>query len=159
MRKQGGYTTVELVIALGVVAIVLVVCVLFVRSARAGMRDAVRISDIKQVQAGLELYFNEQYSYPVVTGPVAVGGANAQCMDGTGFASRCGSGRVYMPLVPGNVDGNPYAYISLNNEDVACTTSPCVKYALQFELEASRGTLAEGPNCARPEGIKPGACQ
>jgi type II secretory pathway pseudopilin PulG len=159
MKREGGFTTVELVIAVGVLAIVLTVSVLFVRSARADMRDAIRLSDIKQIQAGMELYFAEQYSYPVVDTAIALGAAQSICLGKEGFASSCPMDRPYMPIVPGSIDGNPYLYVSRDNQNASCKSSPCVKYAMQFTLEKARGTLAAGPNCARPEGIKPGACQ
>jgi prepilin-type N-terminal cleavage/methylation domain-containing protein len=157
--SQGGFTIVELVIAIGVLAIVMTVSVMMVRSARSEMRDSVTISDIKQIQAGMELYFAEQYSYPVVAQPIALGVQGSTCLDNNGFSSQCKAERPYMPIVPVNQDGISYVYVSRNNENAACTASPCAKYVLQFSLENARGTLAAGPNCARPEGIKPGACQ
>ncbi|MEI7741767.1 MAG: hypothetical protein WCJ29_04640 [bacterium] len=159
MKREGGFTTLELVIALGVVFIITAISIMMVRSARSQMRDAVRVSDIKQIQAGLELFFAEQYSYPVVTDVVVVGGPSTICLDKQGFSASCSSDRPYMPTVPGSIDSSAYVYISRNNENVACVASPCAKYAMQFTLENARGTLAEGLNCARPEGIKPGACQ
>jgi len=158
-NTQGGFTIVELVIAIGVLAIVSTVSVMMVRSARSEMRDSVTISDVKQMQAGMELYFAEQYSYPVVAQPIELGVQGSTCLDNKGFSSQCKAERPYMPIVPANASGVSYVYLSRNNENAACSSSPCAKYVLEFTLENARGTLAAGENCARPEGIKPGACQ
>ncbi|MFH0928533.1 MAG: hypothetical protein V1821_03610 [bacterium] len=136
-----------------------VLMIFVVMSARAATRDAIRLADVRVVQTSLELYYSEQNSYPVTEQPIALGTSNTICLDANGISGSCSTERPYLPSVPGEVFGaGAYAYSSRNAEGLACATGPCPAYTIQFTLEQAKNGLARGANCARPEGIKPGAC-
>lgn len=144
----------------GLIGLVMLLALGMVSTARSQMRDAVRISNIKSIQAGLELHFGDQNTYPVVPGGIILGAGNTICLDVNGFSPGCVSPRPYMPNVPREQFNAkaPFVYSSRLTEPQACTVAPCASYALQFNLERAHPGLAKGWNCARPEGITAGAC-
>jgi len=158
--SQGGFTKLEILLVSGVLVIVLAISFWMVGTARANSRDALRLSDIAQIQAGLELHYADQFTYPVSEKLLTLGNANTACLGSQGFANKCGgNGATYMPMIPTNVSGAFYQYKSLNAEDGACAAVPCVSYAIQFALEQPHGSLVKGLNCARPTGILAGGCK
>lgn len=161
MRREGGFTTLELLIALGALAIVLTISSVVVLRARADARDAMRIANVKEMQAGLRLFFTEQYTFPVAGSPIVLGKANTICLGMNGFSGTCDTNRPYMATVPSNVSpgGSAYLYSSRNAENAACSMGPCAAYTLQFSLERNQGGLTKGYNCARLEGITAGPCR
>jgi prepilin-type N-terminal cleavage/methylation domain-containing protein len=66
MNKKG-FTLIELLIVVAVIGILASVILVGIGPVQKQGRDARRISDLKQVQNGLELYYNRYGSYPTVT--------------------------------------------------------------------------------------------
>ena len=66
MKKLYGFTLVEVVIVIGIIAILTVIVFPSISNIRAKNRDAERIADIAAIQLGLSLYHNQQGSYPEV---------------------------------------------------------------------------------------------
>mgnify|MGYP001314964042 CR=1 FL=1 len=64
MRKQNGFTLVELLVVIAVVALVGVFAAVSVNSARSKQRDATRLANVRQLQSALEDFFNETNQYP-----------------------------------------------------------------------------------------------
>lgn len=64
MMKQGGFTLVEMLIVIAVIAILAGVILTGVTGFQATARDTRRIGDMKNVQNFLELYFNRCGFYP-----------------------------------------------------------------------------------------------
>ena len=62
--KQQGFTLIELLVVIAIIGILSSVVLASLNSARAKARDAKRISNMKQMQIALELYFDENGSYP-----------------------------------------------------------------------------------------------
>lgn len=60
--------------------------------------DKQRLSDIRQIQTSIELYYEENNHYPITPTPVAIGG---KCLSTGGFADQC-TGTVYIKIVPNN---------------------------------------------------------
>lgn len=93
MRKQKGFTLIELLVVIAIIGLLSTLAVVALNNARAKSRDARRLSDVKQMQTAMELYFNDCGSYPASTTP---GGTIAQ-NDGT-----CTGTVTYMAVVPNN---------------------------------------------------------
>ena len=140
-------------------SIVLASAVGVAKSARSSERDAIRASEVRQVQAALEMYFAEKNSYPVAGAGVILGSANASCLGADGFGNNCASDRVYMPAVPGALAAPGYVYVSRTASGEICNEFPCAAYAIQFIQEKKRGLLSKGANCARYDATTSGRCR
>jgi len=65
MKK--GFTLIELLVVIVIIGILATLATVALTSARGKARDARRVSDVRQLQTALELYFNDAGSYPVTT--------------------------------------------------------------------------------------------
>jgi len=59
-----GFTLIELLVVIAIIGILSSVVLASLNSAREKSRDARRVSDIKQIQLALELYFDSNGEYP-----------------------------------------------------------------------------------------------
>ena len=96
-NKKSGFTLIELLVVIAIIGILSSVVLASLNSARRKSRDARRVSDIKQLQLALELYFDSNGSYPA-----QAGAAGLQLLVDDGYIST-------LPTDP--VSGNyNYAY-------------------------------------------------
>ncbi len=63
--KRKGFTLIELLVVIAIIGILASVVLASLNKARKQGRDARRVSDIKQLQLALELYFDSGRRYPV----------------------------------------------------------------------------------------------
>jgi len=63
-NRKSGFTLIELLVVIAIIGILSSVVLASLNSARQKSRDAARISDIKQMQIALELYFDDNNGYP-----------------------------------------------------------------------------------------------
>ena len=66
-----GFTLIELLVVIAIIGILASVVLASLNSAREKSRDARRVSDVKQLQLALELYFDASSSYPAATSALA----------------------------------------------------------------------------------------
>lgn len=180
MRKQTlrlrsgheGFTLIELLVVIAIIGLLSTLAVVALTSARGKARDAKRISDIKQIQTALELYFADQgQKYPAQAtsalvlgtgnGSVICGGSTGGIKDALG---NCGTSPVtFMGKVPRDPQftGTPGTACA-SDSSVACeygyAVSDGTKYEIWFRLEGATGELQAGMNCGSPNGIKSGSC-
>lgn len=64
MRKEKGFTLVEILIVVAIIAILASIVLVGLGPFRSRGRDTRRIADLSQVQNGLELYFTKNGVYP-----------------------------------------------------------------------------------------------
>jgi len=64
LNKTRGFTLVELLVAIAIIAILTGIIVTNLTSSRSKARDVKRISDLGQIQLALELYFDRCKQYP-----------------------------------------------------------------------------------------------
>lgn len=64
MNKKQGFTLIELLVVIAIIGILSSVVLASLNTAREKARDAKRISDVKQLQLALELYFDSNGGYP-----------------------------------------------------------------------------------------------
>ena len=135
-HNKKGFTLIELLVVIAIIGLLSTLAVVALNNARMKARDAKRVSDIKQMQTALELYYNDANGYPANAdfGPISYGGV------------------VYMPVTPTNplpVDtgctGSVYTY----NQ-----TSSGASYTLEFCLGGTTGGLNAGVRKATPAGIQ-----
>lgn len=67
INNKKGFTLIELLVVIAIIGILSSVVLASLNSARQKSRDARRVSDMKQLQLALELYFDTNRAYPVQT--------------------------------------------------------------------------------------------
>ena len=139
MRKQKGFTLIELLVVIAIIGLLSTLAVIALNNARAKSRDARRVSDIKQIQSALELYYNDENGYPPGT-DVSVGNKCLESYD-AGFNGSCSTstGTVFMTKVPSNPEPGGSAYTYKNTDGTAAR-----EYAIQYTLEDGAGGVPAG---------------
>lgn len=113
----------------------------------ADSRDAKRLADIKQIQAALELYFNDNFSYPSVGANVVLGEGNYRKLCENGFVDAGVSCKTtYLSVIPANPEseGTKYIYNFKDKEH----------YEISFMLESETGPFTAGKFIASQMGIE-----
>ena len=132
MINKKGFTLIELLVVVAIIGLLSTLSIVALNTARAKARDARRVSDIKQIQTALELYYNDNASYPTTTDSLKPN---------------------YMGLVPTNPapanDGGCAA-----NYAYTYTMTGGNTYTLTYCLGAATGGLGAGIGTAYPLGIK-----
>ena len=62
--RRGGFTLIELLVVIAIIGILASIVMVSLKSAQVKARDAKRIADIKEIQLGLETYYNDHQVYP-----------------------------------------------------------------------------------------------
>ena len=137
MNKKG-FTLIELLVVIAIIGLLSTLAIVALGGARSKARDARRLSDIKQIQTALDLYYADNNSYPTV---VTIGGKIES------------DGNTYMVLVPTNPipnnDGTcladtPYSYVQQGSG---------VSYTISYCIGSKSGDLDAGTHTATPAGI------
>lgn len=146
-KNKQGFTLIELLVVIAIIGILSTLSILALNSARARARDAKRISDVKQIQTALEMYYNDNNDYPSST--AIVPGASI----GTGT-------NVYLksiPTPPSPADGGTVCAIDATKgytytyTGVAGNSSYTINYCLGASIN---GIPASSVQTAGPNGIK-----
>ena len=145
-RNTKGFTLIELLVVIAIIGLLSTLAVVALNSARTKSRDAKRVSDIKQVQTALELYYADNNAYPTEASGVELGTGDQLVLCSTGWdASACAAGETTnMGKVPDDpIAANAYTYTSADG----------TLYSIAFSLETDVGSLAKGAHTATPDGI------
>ena len=142
MKRNKGFTLIELLVVIAIIGLLSTLAVVSLNSARQKSRDARRVSDVKQIQTALEMYFGDADGYPYVipTGAITLGAAAYDCLDDTtaGFVASCGTGNVYMAAItPDPLSTQNYTYESVATDDTS-------GYVVRFTLESGAAGLSRG---------------
>jgi len=170
--KKKGFTLIELLVVIAIIGLLTTLALLALDSARKSSRDAKRITDVKQMQTALELYFNDVDGYAGTFGgiPINIGNISGEncndtgsaciCLDSNGFVEACSADPndiIYMGQLPADPipasTGDTVEYTYLGLVSGGSCGSDCTSYMLTFELEGSVDDLTKGLNCASPSGI------
>lgn len=139
MNKKG-FTLIELLVVIAIIGLLSTLAVVALGSARVKARDSKRLSDLKQVQTALELYYTDQNAYPAGSA-VTLGSGNYACLNSTGWAAT-GCASPYMGAVPADPStGSSYVY-----------TSASSSYSVAATLEGTVNGLSAGITLS-PNGI------
>ena len=164
-----GFTLIELLVVIAIIGLLSTLAVVALNSAREKARDAKRVADVKQIQTAMELYFNDQNSYPVIppgdssASSATLGDTGAETLSSTNGWSDTVAGTTFMGLVPEAPTppaDNSYVYEAYQSDGTTiCNTDgvSCTTYEIEFELEGTVGGLS-GEVCARPSGVTVGNC-
>jgi len=130
MNKKG-FTLIELLVVIAIIGLLSTLAVVALGNAREKARDAKRLSDLKQLQTALELYYTDQSAYPTGSG-VTLGSGNYACLNAVGWgAASCAS--PYMGNVPEDPGSNTYVY-----------TGATTTFSIAATLEGAMNGLSEG---------------
>ncbi len=154
--NKKGFTLIELLVVIGIIGLLSTLAIVSLNTTRAKARDTKRISDVKELQTALEVYFSDNGKYPVHAAAVTLGSAGFTALCGSAnFAGSC-VGNPYaavVPLAPTPADGttcqtgtnNDYRYISANGST----------YSLTFCLGGAIGQVTGNTlHTASPVGIQ-----
>lgn len=131
LKAKAGFTLIEMLVVIAIIGILSSVTLIGLNSARKQGRDARRLTDLKQVATALELYFQQNSTYP--KGVTAWSGTT-----GTTLKTILSSFGTIPddPLCPGG--GTCSAW---TNYTYACD-STCTNYVLRARLETNHSVLA-----------------
>ena len=136
MRKLSrGFTLIELLVVIAIIAILASIVLASLNSARVKSRDARRMADLKQVENALELYNNDNQSYPAVTTYSALSSYLVPNYISTLPVDPQGASSTYA-----------YAYQALASSATnaaTCSSAPCGSYVLRVQLENDNTTVLD----------------
>jgi len=137
-----GFTLIELLVVIAIIGLLATMSVIALSGAREKARDSRRLSDIKQMQTALEMYYSASSSYPTsISGTIEA------------------DGNVYMADVPSNPEpANDSACSDLpTDQDYIYTqTDSGGSYTIQYCIGNRSGEVDAGTHCATPAGITSG---
>lgn len=144
-RKSGilGFTLIELLVVIAIIGVLASIVLASLNSARRKSRDARRITDLKQIQLALELYFDAQSppQYPAATDPAST--CTATLANGLEVLATGG----YIPQIPRDPQGGCYRYASNS-------ATPRTTYHLGATLEESTNpALSSDKDCDSTDNI------
>jgi len=152
-KKSRGFTLIELLVVIAIIGILASIVLASLNTARKKGRDARRVSDMKQVQLALELFYDSNGSqYPI--GNVAPGYA----MTDSATLDLAPAYIAALPVDPVNTGTSVYKYSgTISNANAAqCATGTCVSYLLRAQVEQAQagyvtvaGTLFGATACTQ----------
>jgi prepilin-type N-terminal cleavage/methylation domain-containing protein len=127
---RSGFTLIELLVVIAIIGILSSVVLASLNSARQKGRDAKRISDVKQVQLALELYYDANQGYPVAISTT------------TGAAGNLAE-KGYIAAIPTDPQTLAmYSYTGVASDGTtACSSAPCSRYVIGATLEGTSNTV------------------
>ena len=150
MKNKKGFTLIELLVVIAIIGLLATLAVVALQNARQKSRDAKRVSDIKQMQTALDLFYSDNNTYPAEAAAITLGQAATDALCGGGFVAAgdatCTVDETYMDRVPADpVDNTTLIYQY---------TGDATSFAITFELEGATGGLAAGAHTASGAGIQ-----
>ncbi|MCF7907247.1 type II secretion system protein GspG, partial [Patescibacteria group bacterium] len=138
-------------VVVAIMGMLAALAVVALNNARARARDARRVSDVKQIQTALELYYLDNNDYPATPASSIV---TDLCLSATNDFNATCSGTVYMAQVPENP--KPYddhAECTAAYADYLYTRNDSNSYHLSYCVGADIGQIGAGLHTATPGGI------
>ncbi len=130
-RRQTGFTLVEILVVVAIMAVILAVLFPNFMGARQRARDAARKSDLSQIQKALELYKLDQNPQAYPTTGALDGSKCGQCWTDGGIGYPCPAGNVYMrkiPCDPGSATTpTPYIYSPNLTDNLKYDLTSCIE--------------------------------
>ncbi len=136
-NPQRGFTLVELVVVIAIIAVLSTLIVVSLDNAKMTGRDARRVSDIKQLQLALKLFYNDTGYYPT-----AITAGRSIANGGSNYLLRVPSNPA--PHADNGCADSDYVYTQLDGGE---------RYSLSFCLGDRTDDLSGGPKTATANGI------
>ncbi len=144
MNKKG-FTLIELLVVIAIIGLLSTLAVVALGNARENARDSKRLSDLKQLQTALEVYFNQNNTYPVFEPSVELGTSSTLCFSSSdaGFEATCTGDDVFMNQVPTDpLATGGYQYIGTTTE-----------FTISAVLEGQSGNFGPGTVYMTQDGL------
>ncbi|MDP1689238.1 MAG: prepilin-type N-terminal cleavage/methylation domain-containing protein [bacterium] len=103
--NRKGFTLIELLVVVAVIGILSSIILIGLRSAQMGARDSKRMTDVRGLQNGLEIFFTACGKYPAALNGLTNPGSDANCSGGASIGIN------QIPKDPAN-DTLNYSYCS-----------------------------------------------
>jgi|ERR1035437_329063 prepilin-type N-terminal cleavage/methylation domain-containing protein len=145
MKKQKGFTLVELMIVIAIIALLTAIMTANFSSAKARSRDSKRISDLAQLQLALAGFFDRCSYYPTSLDVTDSGGS---CTSG-GVDVNMGTFISVIPKPPTGGTGSPTNYDYYTISPTANATG-VFDYVLHTSLEVSESSATQNGLPAYP---------
>ena len=151
MNAKRGFTLVELLVVIAIIGILASIVLASLSTARAKGRDAKRVSDIKEIQLALELYYDANGSFPLT-----IYGSPSPLVTG-GYIS-------VMPFDPtagacvNDGDAGCYKYVALNSTNCGISCTSATSFHLAAVLETVNPSATGNDSDACPYGPAGAAC-
>jgi uncharacterized protein (TIGR02145 family)/prepilin-type N-terminal cleavage/methylation domain-containing protein len=140
-HNQPAFTLIELLVVIAIIGILTALAVVSLQNSRRSARNAKRLSDVKQIQIALELYYQDNSIYPPTLIP------------GETLSSNSVTYMETIPYPPATLDGDcstsSYIYSTSNNNTY---------YNINFCLSNNVGSLPSGEVIASPRGLGEWTC-
>lgn len=145
MHYKKGFTLIELLVVIAVIGLLSLLTVISLGQKREQMRDIERLSNLRDIQAHLELYYVNHNEYPVVTAPGRpLGVADTACLSNSGFAT------VNCPdSIMQNIPKDPGDYQYLYSSDGSSYT---ILAQIEGNIEGLTGKIQVTPSTIQPIG-------
>ncbi len=159
-KNKSGFTLIELLVVIAIIGLLASVVLLALNSARAKSRDAKRLADVRQIASALELYFNDNNSYPTGTNSVGTAAQPANTMvfgSASTVTNPVALTPTYIGLVPSAPapqDGSCTASAAGGNTYLYEVNSAGSFYTFSFCLGAVTGGYSAGTRTLTPAGIQ-----
>lgn len=115
LLKRKGFTLIEILIVIAIMGVLATLLMgSYVPTLKKG-RDTRRKSDLNSISKALELYYNDNESYPLASANNKIAGCEngtTECEWGEIWETTGSNGVIYMPQIPKDPKGNSYFYDS-----------------------------------------------
>lgn len=143
--KKNGFTQIELIVVIFLLIAMIAVDIVVVLYLNLKSGDINVLSDIKQIQSGLDVYLITNNHYPIAEEPVYLNdvyaGTEKLCTEGFQKRTVKCSRDILAPIPNGGlVEGNLYKYQSETGQDYK------IEFVLKTNFKAQE--LSRGKNCA-----------
>jgi prepilin-type N-terminal cleavage/methylation domain-containing protein len=139
-KRKKGFTLIELLVVIAIIGLLATLSVVALNNARERARDSRRVSDIRQIQTALEMYYNENptVGYPAsTTALVSSGFMNPIPTAPTPADGGCAANNTYVYTQTGTPAGSSYTLTYCLGNDTAGikggelqTASPLATYSV-----------------------------
>lgn len=141
--NKSGFTLIELLSAVFIIGIIATLSIISLGVARTKARDTMRINDISQLRAALELYFKDHGVYPPTSAVVT----NSPLKDSLGV-------KVYISRVPDNPQPLTGSACTSPSDYQYTQKLGGASYALVYCLENGSGDISSGISTSTPLSLK-----
>lgn len=154
-KKQTGFTIVELLIVIVVIAILAAITIVAYNGIQTRAKNTQRQSDVAVIVKALEMYYADKGQYPAGSGSTSINNAWSTTADAS-WQNLITTLKPYVSTLPTDPVSTPganvasgatniYDYAYYANSGTFCGAAPFQMYILVYRLEGTQKDNLEGP--------------